>query len=154
MESRGMSTDSIPPTYRSRRFADACPETCGLCDECASGCAVWFIGNGFCEPECNNNLCQFDGGDCWETDCSVITWSEWGECNVSCAGPGYQTRSRTILVKPTLGGKSCPEELEEAKRGCNDGVLCPIPCVVGEWTQWRGSVPGAHARNELLPNCV
>eukprot|EP00923_Selenidium_pygospionis_P010994 GHVN01019179.1.p1 GENE.GHVN01019179.1~~GHVN01019179.1.p1 ORF type:complete len:977 (+),score=72.94 GHVN01019179.1:1725-4655(+) len=135
-EERGLSVESIPPAFRSRRIADACPETCGLCKECSPGCAVWFIANMFCEPECDNGPCQYDGGDCWETDCAVSNWGEWGDCSVTCAGPGLQTRSRRVVVSPSTNGQQCPDSLEESKKGCNEGVLCPVACAVSQWSAW------------------
>ncbi|KAB2949553.1 MAG: hypothetical protein F9K17_02360, partial [Phycisphaerae bacterium] len=33
-------------------------------DECAPGCPVENVGDGVCDPACNNADCNFDGGDC------------------------------------------------------------------------------------------
>lgn len=27
-------------------------------------CFRYFVGNGYCDIECNNRICDFDGGDC------------------------------------------------------------------------------------------
>eukprot|EP00245_Coleochaete_scutata_P012967 TRINITY_DN513_c0_g1_i2.p1 TRINITY_DN513_c0_g1~~TRINITY_DN513_c0_g1_i2.p1 ORF type:complete len:171 (+),score=21.25 TRINITY_DN513_c0_g1_i2:43-555(+) len=37
--------------------------------QCAPGCKPLFIGDRNCDPECNTEACQWDGGDCedkWE----------------------------------------------------------------------------------------
>ncbi|CBZ54470.1 putative thrombospondin type 1 domain-containing protein [Neospora caninum Liverpool] len=126
----------LPPTIPAfSRVADACPLTCGLCEECAPGCALWFLGNTLCDEACNNALCQFDGGDCWSADCVVSDWAEWSNCSVSCGGPGTEKRSREIKSKPKQGGSPCPK-LEEIREGCNANVKCPENCVVSDWGEW------------------
>ena len=37
-----------------------------------------LIGNGICNPEANNEDCQYDGGDCCYADCKVCSD---GNCN-------------------------------------------------------------------------
>ncbi|KFH13639.1 sushi domain (scr repeat) domain-containing protein, partial [Toxoplasma gondii VAND] len=126
----------LPPTIPAfSRVADACPLTCGLCEECAPGCALWFLGNTLCDEACNNALCQFDGGDCWSADCVVSEWNEWSNCSVTCGGPGTEKRNREIKSKPKQGGSPCPK-LEETREGCNADVKCPENCVVSEWGEW------------------
>jgi len=34
---------------------------------CATGCPLSWIGDGFCDPECQNDACQNDGSDCNST---------------------------------------------------------------------------------------
>ncbi|PFH35883.1 hypothetical protein BESB_055340 [Besnoitia besnoiti] len=126
----------LPPTIPAfSRVADACPLTCGLCEECAPGCALWFLGNTLCDEACNNALCQFDGGDCWSADCVVSDWGDWSSCSVSCGGPGTEKRTREIKSKPKQGGSPCPK-LEETRDGCNANVKCPENCVVSDWGEW------------------
>lgn len=138
---RGKSLEGVPAAFRNRRVADACPESCGLCELCAPGCARWFIGNGWCEPECNVKACQWDGGDCWETDCVVGPWGEYSKCSIACdphaphGKGGFQTRTRSIKTKNSAGGKPCPP-LEDKKYGCNAHVACPVECEVSEWSDW------------------
>ena len=91
------------------RVADACPMTCGLCEECAPGCALWFLGNTLCDAVCNNAACQFDGGDCWSADCVVGPWAEWSDCSVTCGGPGAQRRTREVKSRAKQGGSPCPK---------------------------------------------
>lgn len=31
---------------------------------CTTGCGDLLIGNGICDPMCNNEYCNYDGGDC------------------------------------------------------------------------------------------
>jgi hypothetical protein len=40
---------------------------------CATGCPKSWIGDGFCDPECQNAACQNDGNDC-NADTSSGTW--------------------------------------------------------------------------------
>eukprot|EP01054_Gregarina_sp_Poly1_P011398 Gregarina_sp_Poly_1__11397@NODE_96_length_14647_cov_152_270302_g83_i0_p1_GENE_NODE_96_length_14647_cov_152_270302_g83_i0NODE_96_length_14647_cov_152_270302_g83_i0_p1_ORF_typecomplete_len610_score56_79TSP_1/PF00090_19/1_8e04TSP_1/PF00090_19/1_6e08TSP_1/PF00090_19/2_4e12TSP_1/PF00090_19/7_5e13TSP_1/PF00090_19/3_3e09TSP_1/PF00090_19/8_7e08TSP_1/PF00090_19/2_4e07TSP_1/PF00090_19/13TSP_1/PF00090_19/1_4e02Notch/PF00066_17/1_6e09Notch/PF00066_17/1_8e04Notch/PF00066_17/9_8e03Notch/PF00066_17/1_3e03Notch len=138
---RGKSLDGVPVAFRNRRVADACPESCGLCELCAPGCARWFIGNGWCEPDCNVKACQWDGGDCWETDCVVGPWGDYSKCSISCdphaphGKGGYQTRVRQVKTKNSPGGKPCPP-LEDKTYGCNAHVACPVECEVSAWGDW------------------
>eukprot|EP01012_Entosiphon_sulcatum_P049575 TRINITY_DN6820_c0_g1_i6.p1 TRINITY_DN6820_c0_g1~~TRINITY_DN6820_c0_g1_i6.p1 ORF type:complete len:7637 (+),score=112.47 TRINITY_DN6820_c0_g1_i6:5459-28369(+) len=65
-------------------------------------------------------------------DCRVSSWSSWGECSKTCGG-GEQQRSRSVLQQATHGGVSCPHLSEYQE--CN-AQLCPIDCLVGQWTPW------------------
>ncbi|PHJ15871.1 thrombospondin type 1 domain-containing, partial [Cystoisospora suis] len=140
----------LPPSIPSfSRVADACPLTCGLCEECAPGCALWFLGNTLCDEACNNSLCQFDGGDCWSADCVetregcnagvkcpdncvVSEWSAWSDCSTTC-GEGQSRRHRDILKHPDTLGERCPE-IEQSRVCMKDS--CTRPCVVSEWGEW------------------
>eukprot|EP00922_Rhytidocystis_sp_ex-Travisia-forbesii_P067222 GHVS01099978.1.p1 GENE.GHVS01099978.1~~GHVS01099978.1.p1 ORF type:complete len:3586 (-),score=566.23 GHVS01099978.1:255-11012(-) len=129
----GMLPPQIP-SYTS--VADACPESCGLCEVCAPNCALWFIGNTMCDDDCNVPQCQFDGGDCWNADCVQTDWSDWSECSVTCGGrnrPGQQKRTRRIRSHPKNGGKPCDKTID-TKECYRD--LCPLDCVVSEWSEW------------------
>eukprot|EP00917_Polyrhabdina_sp_WS-2016_P010327 GHVP01022791.1.p1 GENE.GHVP01022791.1~~GHVP01022791.1.p1 ORF type:complete len:2740 (+),score=457.13 GHVP01022791.1:18-8237(+) len=135
---RGSDPEVIPPAFRDRRVADACPESCGLCELCAPGCAFWFVGNGLCEPACDTPACQNDGGDCWDKNCVLSDWSDWGPCSVECDDVGYggvEVRTREIEVEPTAGGRPC-EKLSEEKPGCNKDVKCPVRCELSPWEEW------------------
>jgi hypothetical protein len=54
-------------------------------------------------------------------NCAVSNWSSWGSCTASCGG-GTQTRTRTIVTQPTLGGLTCPALSEQ--QSCNTEA-CP-----------------------------
>lgn len=53
--------EDVPP---EARVQDACPATCGVCEECAPGCQLRDLGNSICSQACNNEACDFDRGDC------------------------------------------------------------------------------------------
>jgi uncharacterized protein YukE len=74
--------------------------------------------------ECNNQPCP--------VDCKLSDWSEWTACSKLCGG-GEQTRTRSVLVNPANGGKSC-EPLSE-KRSCNTQP-CPVDCQLSNWSDW------------------
>ncbi|KAI3629423.1 hypothetical protein MIR68_012438 [Amoeboaphelidium protococcarum] len=58
-------------------------------------------------------------------DCVVSEWSEFSECSAPC-GSGTQTRTRSIIRFPFLGGEACPSDLQESK-ACN---TAPCPSAV------------------------
>jgi hypothetical protein len=59
-------------------------------------------------------------------NCSVSNWGEWTPCSATC-GPGHQSRSRTILQVPDIGGTPCPSNLEELKLCTGTGTSCNTP---------------------------
>ncbi|KAJ1609837.1 TRAP-C2 extracellular protein [Cryptosporidium canis] len=133
---KDLAQDSLPPGIPgSTRVVDACPGSCNKCRECSPGCALWFVGNGVCDPECDNLSCQFDGGDCWRVDCKLSAWSSWSACSVSCGPGGRVTRTRQIIVSPRNGGESCGA-LKAEETGCNSHIPCPLSCTVSEWGSW------------------
>eukprot|EP01054_Gregarina_sp_Poly1_P007313 Gregarina_sp_Poly_1__7312@NODE_401_length_8884_cov_129_699331_g327_i0_p1_GENE_NODE_401_length_8884_cov_129_699331_g327_i0NODE_401_length_8884_cov_129_699331_g327_i0_p1_ORF_typecomplete_len2342_score300_69TSP_1/PF00090_19/0_00028TSP_1/PF00090_19/6_5e13TSP_1/PF00090_19/3e07TSP_1/PF00090_19/6_6e07TSP_1/PF00090_19/9_3e11TSP_1/PF00090_19/6_7e10TSP_1/PF00090_19/1_8e04TSP_1/PF00090_19/1_8e04Notch/PF00066_17/1_6e03Notch/PF00066_17/1_2e03Notch/PF00066_17/8_1e03Notch/PF00066_17/1_2e04Notch/PF00066_17/3_2e len=62
----GHSLPAFIPKDASVAFV--CPETCDQCELCSEGCSLWFLGNGYCDPDCNNPDCNFDEGDCVDTE--------------------------------------------------------------------------------------
>ncbi|PPS96829.1 TSP1/LNR (Lin-12/Notch) repeat containing protein [Cryptosporidium hominis] len=133
---KDLAQDSLPPGIPGNtRVVDACPSSCNKCRECSPGCALWFIGNGVCDPECNNLSCQFDGGDCWKVDCKLSAWSSWSACSVTCGPGGRVTRTRQIVVSPRNGGETCGA-LKAEETGCNSHIPCPLSCTVSEWGNW------------------
>merc|ERR1719238_841929 len=76
-------------------------------------------------------------------DCDITPYVP-GECSVLCddecpdkTNPygcgGWQTLTRTILVKPNEFGVKCPELAR--KRKCNQ-FKCPVDCVMSKWSGW------------------
>merc|ERR1719460_3224328 len=76
-------------------------------------------------------------------DCDITPYVP-GECSVLCddecpdkTNPygcgGWQTLTRTILVKPNEYGVKCPEL--SRKRKCNQ-FKCPVDCVMSKWSGW------------------
>lgn len=129
----GMIPANIP-SFAS--VADACPDSCGLCETCAPNCALWFIGNKLCDIDCNVPQCQFDGGDCWSLDCVLSEWSDWNECSVTCGGrnrPGLQKRQRRIKSHPKNRGRPCQKTSDTRDCYRDD---CPSDCLVSEWSEW------------------
>merc|ERR1719217_1467830 len=76
-------------------------------------------------------------------DCDITPYVP-GECSVLCddecpdkTNPygcgGWQTLTRTILVKENEFGVKCPEL--SRKRKCNQ-FKCPVDCVMSKWSGW------------------
>jgi hypothetical protein len=60
---------------------------CEIIVDCAPGCPDSWIGDWYCDPECNVEACDFDGGDCDECapgcpDSWIGDWYCDPECNV------------------------------------------------------------------------
>jgi len=71
-------------------------------------------------------------------DCKLSPWTPWGACSTTCE-TGQKDRSRTVLVEPKNGGKTCTGGLHETL-GCT-GPPCkvelpPIDCVWCQWNDW------------------
>jgi predicted molibdopterin-dependent oxidoreductase YjgC len=62
----------------------------------------------------------------------MSNWSNWTTCSTTC-GEGIQTRNRTIIQQPQLGGLPCGNLTET--QTCNT-QLCPVDCQVGNWSSW------------------
>jgi hypothetical protein len=66
--------------------------------------------------------------DC-PVDCVQTTWSDWGNCDLTC-GSGYQTRTRETTISASHGGITCGTTA--ASRACNTED-CPVDCRVSAW---------------------
>jgi hypothetical protein len=78
----------------------------------------------------SNTPCTTNCADC------VETWSAWGACSVTC-GNGSQSRSRTTVRLPVGRGRACSTLNSESRFLCLPAAPpCPIPCVVGPWSDW------------------
>ena len=61
--------DTSGDCLTTQNFTDPCDtESCAYkdrkCGFCASGCFEEELGDGICQPECNNKYCNYDNGDC------------------------------------------------------------------------------------------
>jgi len=65
-------------------------------------------------------------------DCEMSKWSGWSKCTKDCEG-GVQSKTRSVVVKPKHGGKSCDSVGEE--RPCNTGS-CDRNCKLSRWSEW------------------
>merc|ERR1719359_2166640 len=76
-------------------------------------------------------------------DCDISAYVP-GECSKPCDDEcpdprspygcgGWQTLTRTILVKPNEFGVKCPQL--SRKRKCNQ-FKCPVDCVMSKWSGW------------------
>lgn len=78
-------------------FADDC------CDEypclCATGCKDGWVGDAVCNTECDNALCNMDGGDCVPecavTSTSTGTWEAVKSCATSTGPCTWEERQGT-----------------------------------------------------------
>ena len=68
------------------------------------------------------------------TDCKVSDWGPWSPCSQPVCGQGTQTRTRTILLQPTVGGLHCPSTQESQS------------CIVTEC--------GFNCTGGQNPNCI
>jgi hypothetical protein len=86
----------------------------------------------FLKSSCNTQACP--------TDCKVSAWSFWSRCPKTCrpfnmpvaSFTGVHTRTRVVLTKGKITGKSCPS-LKESKK-CAHNVICPIDAVQSVWS--------------------
>ena len=83
-----------------------------------------------CPPLQETGPCEL--GPC-AVDCEMSDWSPWAKCSKTCGG-GEQTRTRTVKIKPSNGGKVCESGSETRK--CNEQV-CSVDGKVSQWTAWE-----------------
>ncbi|CAE8589989.1 unnamed protein product [Polarella glacialis] len=97
------------------------------------GIAIPAMGGG---KACEDVLMQAQACNAGILDCQVSAWSEWGNCDRTCAN-GQAKRQRQIQRFPQNGGKPCPGDLMETI-GC--GVPCnhghELDCVENSWSEW------------------
>ena len=65
-------------------------------------------------------------------DCQVSTFGLWNQCSHFC-GSGTKTRTRSVIVQPINGGKSCNALAED--QACNT-MPCAVDCAVSQWSEW------------------
>jgi hypothetical protein len=66
-------------------------------------------------------------------DCEHTNWTAWTTCTTSCGAEGSQTRNRSIVVTPRMGGETCGA-LNETQ-ACNRHP-CKEHCVVSAFSAW------------------
>jgi len=79
--------------------------TAAYCCFCAAQCQSDWVADGWCDPECNNPGCGYDGGDCCGDTC-VSSFSDCGDNGYSCTDPGVIGSPPTEA--PTSGASSSP----------------------------------------------
>jgi len=85
-------------------------------------------------------------------DCVQTSFGPFSLCSVSCGG-GVQRRSRSTVVYPQHGGKSCEDDVQEKECG---HLPCALECMAGDWLEWSPcsrehclrsrTRPGAHCQ--------
>jgi len=65
-------------------------------------------------------------------DCMMSDWSGFGACSAECEG-GVKSQTRSVLIKPKNGGKSCDSPEESIP--CNS-FTCDRDCTLNKWTEW------------------
>ena len=68
-------------------------------------------------------------------DCTFGSWGRWSECSTSCGPGGRISRTRAILVHPSLGGSPCNASDLIQIDSCEDAP-CPIHCEWASWDEW------------------
>ena len=72
--------------------------TCYILENCAAGFTPSMIGDGFCNDETNNEICNYDGGDCCG---SCVLKNQCTQC--ACLGGANATN---VLI----GNEVCNDE--------------------------------------------
>jgi hypothetical protein len=103
------------------------------------------------ELNCNSAKCP--------VDCQLSKWSGYSKCSRSCkclychANVGTTTRTRTVVSKAAIGGKSCGALTDE--RECNT-QMCPHDCTTTAWQNWgacdKSCGAGVKVRNRVVLN--
>ena len=98
--------------------------------ECPSGYVAKGLScHGFWCHELKLQCCPLQQAN---NDCRTGSWEEWSQCTNS-----KQSRSRTVLGKPTGDGKACPLLNEE--QSCQT-------CLLSDWSSWSECINGRRIR--------
>ncbi|CAM9340740.1 unnamed protein product [Ectocarpus sp. 13 AM-2016] len=89
-------------------------------------CDVELLGDGYCQESNNNEICDYDFGDCCESTCGVDSsepLDEFACSSFACIDPRLVTQSPTPapLSSECPGGPSCDEGMLES--ATNQGLL-------------------------------
>ena len=124
---------------------------------CADGCAWKQLGDGDCQPQCNNTACYHDRGDCdrghyveEEADDSALhcradckaEWRDDGFCDSACFN------AKCAWDGADCGGPGCADDCLTSLR--NNGE-CNAACNV-EACDWDG--PGASQHHLDATLCI
>lgn len=96
-----------------------------FCYGCPVGKFNRRVGQSYC-PTCPH---CFSSGNvakrCYSLarNCRVSQWTKWGKCDKSCS-EGKAHRTRSVVVTPICGGKSCP-----ILRSAGNCMLRPCECL-------------------------
>lgn len=82
------------------------------------------------------------GPDDVPIECKVSPFEPWSDCSQPC-GPGFQSRTRTVVKLEGGDAVTCPSEIES--RGC-EVQRCPVDCDVGGWGNWTECLPSCGPR--------
>jgi len=95
-----------------------------FCYGCPSGKFNNKVGQSFCPscPHCRSSLNVATSCFSLARNCRVSQWSMWGKCDKTCHD-GHAHRTRSVVVAPYCGGKTCPTL--KSKAGC---MLRPCDC--------------------------
>lgn len=109
----------------------ACSATCGTGTKLQTRSVLVYPlhGGAACDVLSQQVSC---GTDPCPGDCVVSQWATDGECTATCGG-GVGTYVRRVLTAASNSGAACPSLARTFV--CNP-TPCPVPCVVGSWTDF------------------
>ncbi|CBN79795.1 conserved unknown protein [Ectocarpus siliculosus] len=89
-------------------------------------CDAELLGDGYCQESNNNEICDYDFGDCCESTCGVDfseSLDEFACSSFACIDPRFVTQSPTPapLSSECPGGPSCEEGMLES--ATNQGLI-------------------------------
>ena len=88
----------------------ACGYKDGKCGYCASGCFEKYLGDGTCQPSCNNEFCNYDNGDCeCAPGCSFIY--DPLKMKFYRIGPGYECSPQCLVLGCNFGIDFCSDSV-------------------------------------------
>ena len=88
-----------------------------------------YIGDGYCDDDNNNDVCNYDGGDCcldhvltdWCTICICI---EDNPTTVEVEGSGLTTTTLGNCITPLIGDGYCDDENNQEACSYDNGDCC------------------------------
>ncbi|KAK3256233.1 hypothetical protein CYMTET_34620, partial [Cymbomonas tetramitiformis] len=97
--------------------------------DCANGCPSYWVGNGYCNSECNNYACNYDNGDSGGVVGTLVF------LGIAGGGTAYYLKKRKLKQS----SQANPDAIVAEEGGASSVALPAVPAVA--MTAWTSNDP-------------